>query len=385
MAATQPDGTGIEATRRAFPGQVVLVFQGGGALGAYQGGVYQALHEADIQPRWVIGTSIGAINGAIIAGNAFEQRLERMREFWARVEHRGFWSGSTSAGLGHLPDNLLTLTTGIPGFFLPNAAAAFGLQMPVGADRASFYSTAALRATLTDLVDFGRLASVRPRFTVGAVNVRTGQMRYFDSRDAPILLDHVLASGALPPAFPAIRIDGDPYWDGGVYSNTPIEAVFDDHPRRNSVIFAVQMWHAAGPEPDSIWQVLSRQKDIQYASRADSHLARQGQMHHLRHVVRELIELLPAGERDTRKVRELSEHGCGTTMHIVRLNAPRLPGEDHTRDIDFTRAGIEARWQAGYADTVAMLERRPWDVPVDPHIGVAVHDTDGQELQITAS
>jgi NTE family protein len=294
------------------------------------------------------------------------------------------WSGSSSAGLGHLPDNLLTLTTGIPGFFLPNAAAAFGLQAPVGADRASFYSTAALRQTLTDLVDFRRLTSVRPRFTVGAVNVRSGQMRYFDSRDTPISCDHVLASGALPPAFPAIRIADDPYWDGGVYSNTPIEAVFDDHPRRDSVIFAVQMWHATGPEPESIWQVFSRQKDIQYASRTDSHIIRQGQMHHLRHLVRELIEMLPESARDTPKVRELSEHGCGTTMHIVRLNAPRLPGEDHTRDIDFTRAGIEARWQAGYADTVRMLARRPWDDPVDPLIGVAVHDSDGQELRIRA-
>ena len=170
----------------------------------------------------------------------------------------------------------------------------------------------------------------------------------------------------------------DPYWDGGIYSNTPIETVFDDHPRRDSIVFTVQMWHAEGPEPESVWQVLNRQKDIQYASRADSHIARQCHIHHFRHVIRELVRLMPEAQRETPEVKEMAGYGCGTFMHIVRLKAPRLDHEDHLRDIDFTSVGIHARWQAGYADTMRMLERRPWETPVDPLAGVAVYDSDIQ-------
>jgi NTE family protein len=199
-------------------------------------------------------------------------------------------------------------------------------------------------------------------------------MHYFDSRDARIGAEHVMASGALPPAFPAIRIDGEPYWDGGIYSNTPIEAVLDDNPRRDSLIFAVNVWQPTGPEPESIWQVMGRQKDIQYASRADSHIARQKQIHHLRHIIRQLAQKAPPGERDTPQFRELASWGCGTTMHVMRLLAPRLDGEDHTKDIDFTPAGIRARWQAGYADALHMIDRKPWAAPVDPMDGVVVHE-----------
>ncbi len=202
-------------------------------------------------------------------------------------------------------------------------------------------------------------------------------MRYFDSRDEVVHLDHVLASGALPPAFPAVRIDGDPYWDGGIYSNTPIEAVLDDKPRRDSVIFTVHMWNPEGAEPETLWEVMGRQKDIQFASRARSHIARQKQIHHLRHIIRELAKKLPENSRSA-EVKELASWGCGTTMHVVRLVAPRLDGEDHTKDIDFTPSGIRARWQAGYADTKRMLERAPWKQPVDPTEGVIIHENSAQ-------
>jgi len=363
-----------------LPGQVVVVFQGGGALGAYQGGVYQALHEAEIEPHWVIGTSIGAINGAIIAGNAFAQRLDRLREFWDRMERKMPWSfAPVPMPVNNIAAQMMTIFGGIGGYFAPNRALAFGLQAPLGVEHAGFYTIDALHETLTGMIDFTRINSGQPRLTVGAVNVRSGDMHYFDSRKMPLMLEHVLASGALPPAFPAIRIDGDPYWDGGIYSNTPIETVFDDYPRRDSIVFAVQMWHAAGPEPESIWQVLNRQKDIQYASRADSHIIRQGHIHHLRHIVRELVRLMPEGQREIPEVREMAGYGCGTFMHIVRLKAPRLDHEDHLRDIDFSSAGIHARWQAGYADTMRMLERRPWEAAVDAMAGVAVHDSDAPD------
>jgi len=360
-----------------LPGQVVLVLQGGGALGAYQGGVYQALHEAGIEPNWVIGTSIGAINGAIIAGNEPARRLGRMRQFWERMEHKPLWGAEPFAPFGgNLAAQVMTIFGGIAGYFAPNRALLWGLHASVGVENAGFYTVEALRETLRAVIDFTCINSGEPRLTVGAVNVRSGKMRYFDSRAMPIALEHVLASGALPPAFPAIRIDGDPYWDGGIYSNTPIETVFDDHPRRDSVVFAVHMWHAEGPEPDSLWQVLNRQKDIQYASRADSHIARQEHLHQLRHIVRELVSRMPQEQRERPDVKEMAGYGCGTLMHIVRLKAPRLDNEDHLRDIDFTSAGIKARWQAGYADTMRILQRRPWETPIDPMVGVAVHESD---------
>jgi NTE family protein len=367
-----------------LPGQVVLVFQGGGALGAYQGGVYQALHEAGIEPDWVVGTSIGAINAAIIAGNEVAERLPRLRAFWERIESKSPW-GDTPFGklVSHAAAYWNTILGGIPGYFAPNSAVAWGLNALVGVEHAAFYTTDGLRTTVTELVDLERVKAMKPRLTVGAVNVRTGKMHYFDSRNMPVTLDHVLASGAVPPGFPAIRIDGDPYWDGGLYSNTPVEVVFDDNPRHDSVVFSVQIFPIAGPVPESLLQVLSRQKDIAFASRADSHIPRQEHIHQLRHMVRELVRMMPEEQRETPAVKEIAGYGCGTMMHIIRLNAAPLENEDYLRDIDFSPDGIHQRWQAGYADTKRTLERKPWEVPIDPMMGVAVYDSDGAHVTST--
>ena len=372
-AAKRPPSASAAAVRAGLPDQVVLVLQGGGALGAYQAGVYEAMQASGIEPDWVIGTSIGAINAALIAGNAPAERLPRLRCFWDSIEQPA--SGLEAwPGLGALLANAGVVARGVPGFFEPNPLAALAMHGEVGVERASMYSTAPLAATLAGLVDLEHLGSRRMRLTVGAVNARSGAMRYFDSRDAALGLDHIMASGALPPSFPAVRIDGEPYWDGGIYSNTPIEAVLEDRPRRSSLIFAVNMWHPAGPEPQSIWQVMGRQKDIQYASRADSHIARQQQLHRLRHVIRELQgRLTPAALRDP-AVQELCAWGCGTTMHVVRLTAPRLAGEDHTKDIDFSAGGVEQRWRAGHGDALRVIGRAPWQRVVDPIEGVVLHD-----------
>lgn len=359
--------------KHELPGQVVLVLQGGGALGAYQVGVYQALHEAGIEPDWVIGTSIGAINGAIIAGNTVGRKMDRLRKLWAIIEQKSVAANQLWPWIGNSIRNLEILLKGIPGLFSPNPAAAWGMYAQLGPEHAALYSTGALRSTLLDLIDFDHPAAWT-RLTMGAVNVRTGRMRYFDSRDTIIGVDHVLASSALPPAFPAIRINDEPYWDGGIYSNTPIEVVFDDNLRRSSLVFAVQLWHESGPDPQSIWQVLNRQKDIQFASRSTSHITRQTQIHHLRHVIRELVRQMPEDKRESPEIRELAGYGCSTIMHIVELNAPRLEGEDQTRDIDFTAGGIEARWQAGLADARSVINRRAWEAKVDPMVGVAVYD-----------
>jgi NTE family protein len=358
----------------AAPGQIVLVLQGGGALGAYHGGVYEAIHEAGFEPDWVIGTSIGAINGALIAANAPEARLARLREFWKRAEQDAPLDGQTFwPQLGDAFAHLFTLARGVPGFFVPRLPSPGGLTAPVGVDFASYYSTAPLRETLGELLDFTAVG--KPvRLTMGAVRVTKGEMRYFDSRRMALTLEHVMASGALPPAFPAVRIGEEAYWDGGVYSNTPIEVVFDDDPRRDSLIFAANVWQPTGHEPQSIWQVLGRQKDIQYASRADSHIAKEKQIHHLRRVIRELAKHLPAEKQETDECRRLGAWGCQTTMHIVRLLAPALASEDYWKDIDFSASGIRARWQAGLRDARQMIERAPWRDPVDPMQGVVVHE-----------
>ncbi len=362
------------AAKSGFPGQVVLVLQGGGALGAYQVGVYQALHEAGIEPDWVIGTSIGAINAALICGNAPAHRLDRLDAFWSGVEQQSFAASPFDPfGLAGMLGTMSTVLRGIPSFFTPNLAALRGTKSMSSVEQASYYSTAPLRETLHELVDWQYLSDCKTRLTVGAVNVCSGQMRYFDTREEPLGVDHVMASGALPPAFGAVRIDGQPYWDGGLYSNTPIEAVLDDKRRRDSLIFAVNVWHQEAPEPNSIWEVMTRTKDIQFASRADSHIARQKQIHHLRHVIRELTKQVPATNQNAAKVKELASWGCGTQMHVVHLLAPRIESEDHTKDIDFTPNGIRARRDAGHADTMRMIQRAPWREPADPIEGVIEH------------
>ena len=372
---TQQRGKSALATKASdtlpgsLPGQVVLVLQGGGALGAYQVGVYEALHEAGIEPDWVIGTSMGAINGAIIAGNTPENRLPRLREFWHRMEY----NSRLLPGMNSAMTTLATVTQGIPAFFAPNPASWRGANAGVGIEQAAYYLTDRLRNTLAELVDFDYINGRHTRLTVGAVNARSGEMRYFDSREQTISALHVMASGALPPAFPAVRIDGEPYWDGGIYSNTPIEAVLDDRPRRDSVIFSVQVWNPVGPEPDTLLEVMARQKDIQYASRA-SNIERQRQLHHLRHVIRELALHLPEAERNSAACKELAAWGCGTTMHILKFNAPPVTGEDHTKDIDFTSSGIRTRRQAGYDQAREMIARQPWNAEVDPIEGVLIHE-----------
>jgi NTE family protein len=358
------------------PRQIVLVLQGGGALGAYQAGVYQGLCEAGVVPDWVIGTSIGAINGAIIAGNPTDTRMRRLQDFWAGLAGgRAFDESWSASFLGGMLANMNSIEQGVPGFFQANPRAPWSMNLPVGLERAAFYTTEPLRRRLEELVDLAHLNGGQTRLTVGAVSVRTAEMHYFDTQHMKLDIAHVMASGALPPAFPAIRIGDDAYWDGGLYSNTPVEAVLDDHPRRDSLIFSVNMWQPTGSEPTSIWQVLSRQKDIQYASRGRTHVARQQQIHRLRHVVRELGMQLTEEQRRNPAMRELLGYGCRTTMHLVRLLSPRLDREDHTKDIDFTRTGIRGRWHAGYDHAKRVLAEKPWEREVDALQGVVIHET----------
>jgi NTE family protein len=352
----------------ARKGQIVLVLQGGGALGAYQAGVYEALHEAGVEPDWVIGTSIGAIHAAMIAGNEPAARLDTIRKFWKRVETDH--PVSNFPWLGRNLPQMMTMMNGIANFCKPNPSAFSGGKL--SADSAAFYMTEPLRATLSDLIDFDRIGRKTTRLTMGAANLRTGDMHYFDSSKQPIDLRHVMASGALPPAFPAIRIDNDYYWDGGVLSNTPCEVIFDDNPRRNSVVFSVDIWNPTGDEPATLADVVTRQQEVQFSSRLVSHILRQKQIHRLRHIISDLASRLPEEER--RSVRSLAAYGCVTYMHFIQLVAPRIDGEDALKGIDFTPAGIRARWDAGLRDTRKVLAKQPWEGEFDPLEGLYLHE-----------
>lgn len=279
-----------------------------------------------------------------------------------------------------------TVSSGIPGFFAPNPLAFWGPQIPLGTDHTGYYSTAPLARTLGELVDFSLLNRGQPRFTVGAAHVRTSRMCYFDSRDMKIDVAHIMASGALPPAFPPVRIDGELYWDGGILSNTPTEIAFDDNPRRSCLMFAVHMWHPNGAEPQTMGEVAHRQKDIQYSSRVATHVARQMQIHRLRHIITELVGHIPEAARKSDAVRTLAGYGCLTRMHVVRLLAPRLDHEDQTKDVDFSPSGIRARWEAGHADTLRAIEAAPWRGEFDPLDGVILHEpAEGIRLEPAAN
>jgi len=301
--------------------------------------------------------------------------LPKLKEFWRRVERASFWGAFPAwAGVADALASWMTLTSGISGFFEPHTRAFLGAHLPLGADHAGYYSTEPLRKTLEELADFSLINRGHPRLTVGAAHVRTSMMHYFDSKEMKLTPNHIMASGALPPAFPAVRIDGELYWDGGILSNTPTERIFDDSPRRNSLIFAVHLWNPTGPEPESMWDVLHRHKDIQYSSRVATHIARQRQVHYLRHVISELAKHVPEERRLNPEVRALTSYGCVTRMHVVRLLAPRFDGENHTKDVDFTPGGIAKRWEAGYRATRRAIDEMPWQGAADPLEGVILHE-----------
>jgi predicted acylesterase/phospholipase RssA len=313
----QPRSAGGE-----LPGQIVLVLQGGGALGSYQAGVYQALHEAGIAPDWIIGTSIGAINAGLIAGNEPQCRLERLHEFWRRVQRVPHWSfRGPFPGFGERwLTYWTTLTQGIPGFFTPNPLAHAGDAFPLGADRAGYYSTAPLEQTLAELVNFDLINRGRLRLTVGAAHVRTSQMRYFDTREGKIDVRHIMASGALPPAFPPLRIDCELYWDGGILSNTPTEAVFDDNPRRDSVIFSVHLWN---PVCENERAALSKGISIHSVS-SDATVLSDGLLlgAALRNLVSNAVKYTKLGGRVLLGCRRSGSEKFGSTCTIRALESP---------------------------------------------------------------
>lgn len=359
--------------------RIVLVLQGGGALGAYQAGVYQALHENDLVPDWIVGTSIGAINAALLAGNHKTNRLQRLGEFWKRV------SNPDEIDLARIPDaqrrfnvwfsTLTTILRGVPGFFKPRLFSLFPAGLTVAPEAASFYDTATLADTLDELIDFQYLnAPGGIRVTVNALKVKTGELVGFDNTRNTLSSDHIRASGALPPGFPPVRIDGDLYWDGGLYSNTPLETVLDTQPPVNTLCFMVDLWNAEGPEPATLDEVQTREKDVTFASRSKRHIEDYLHTHKLQRKLRELYALLPERAKTDAWENELATLGCDSTIHVVRLPYGGRDWHMASKDINFSKGSIEWRWDQGYKDAMRAIDAAGWLKAVPEDVGLVVHE-----------
>ena len=344
---------------------IALLLQGGGALGSYQAGVYEALAEADLHPDWVAGISIGAINSALIAGNPPEQRVDKLRAFWHEITANPLldWAAATETLMprGDFARSLFNqlsagaaLVNGAANFFQLRQPAAW-LQ-PNGAPEAtSFYETKPLKSTLERLVDFDRINAGAMRFSVGAVNVRSGNFVYFDTERHKIRPEHVMASGSLPPGFPAVEIEGEFYWDGGLVSNTPLQWVVDFGPRQDTLAFQVDLWSAVGELPGNLADVAMRQKEIQYSSRTRATTDKFKQVQAIRSALARLMEQLPAELRagaDAALLGQVADHKVYNIVHLIYHSQHY---EGHSKDYEFSRLSMEEHWRAGYQDAVRTL------------------------------
>jgi NTE family protein len=347
---------------------IALLLQGGGALGAYQGGVYQALSEANLHPDWVAGISIGAINSAIIAGNPPEQRVAKLRLFWEGITTNPLFDWVAAADqfapkgdFARSAFNQLSaawaMVGGAPGFFALRQPAPW--LHPGGClEATSFYETKLLKATLEQLVDFDRINSGETRFSVGAVNVRTGNFVYFDNTTREIRPEHVMASGSLPPGFPAVEIEGEHYWDGGLISNTPLQWVVEHGPRQDTLAFQVDLWSARGEFPGDLAEVATRQKEIQYSSRTRANTDQFKRLQQMRCALATLLDKLPDDLKASEEVEMLRSVADRKLYSIVQLIYRSKHYEGNSKDFEFSRLTMEEHWRAGYHDAVRTLRHQ---------------------------
>ena len=348
--------------------QPVLVLQGGGALGSYQAGAYQALCHFDFEPEWVAGISIGAVNAAIIAGNERDKRIEKLKEFWQMVSAPVPWHPTTNSERGRSLFNetsaALIATFGVPGFFTPRIPPA--PLWPAGTPQAqSYYDTAPLRRTLERLVDFDRINDLKCRLSVGAVSVTTGNFRYFDNFEfrkmgKHIGPEHVMASGALPPGFPSVEIEGEHYWDGGVSSNTPLDFVLDAELDRDLLIFQVDLFSARGELPKNLLEAAEREKDIRYSSRTRLNTDKNRQLHNLRKAMRDLIMKLPDHLKNDPSVEILAKAARENTVTVVHLIYRSKNYETNSKDYDFSHVAMVEHWEAGVRDVHLSMRHKDW-------------------------
>ncbi|HEX9589708.1 MAG TPA: DUF3734 domain-containing protein [Bradyrhizobium sp.] len=346
----------------------VLVLQGGGALGSYQAGAYQALCHHDFEPEWIAGISIGAINAAIIAGNPREKRIDRLKEFWEMVSSPVPWNPVTKSDRGRSLFNetsaALIATFGVPGFFTPRIPPA--PLWPQGTPQSqSYYDTAPLKKTLERLVDFDMINDLKTRLSVGAVSVTTGNFKYFDNFEfrklgKKIGPEHIMASGALPPGFPSIVIDGEHFWDGGIATNTPLDFVLDAEITRDLLIFQVDLFSARGPLPGSLLEAAEREKDIRFSSRTRMNTDKNRQIHNARKALRELIGKLPDYLKNDPSVEILRDAAKESTVTVVHLIYRSKNYESSSKDYDFSHVGMVEHWGAGVRDVHLSMRHEDW-------------------------
>jgi NTE family protein len=357
--------------------QIALVLQGGGALGAYQAGIYQALHEAGLEPDSVAGVSIGGINAAIIAGNPRERRLIRLREFWEGITSRKVWpftpDGDDARKARNTWSSIMATLVGQPGFFTPNPINPW-LSPRGGRTATAFYDTAPLRETLLRLIDFDLLNSGLVRYAAGAVNVINGNFAFFDSQHTAILPEHVMASGALPPSFPMVRIGTDHYWDGGLVSNTPLQHVLDTAGSDNLLIFQVDLFSARGSLPRDMHDVLARQKDIQFSSRTRLVTSYFCERHNRDAVVKKLLEKIPEDQLDPHELRLKERLRRLPKVSIVQMIYQQTAYETQSKDYEFSGTSMRDHWESGYRDTLRTLRHRDWLEMPEGDGGLITHD-----------
>ncbi|MBO4224870.1 patatin-like phospholipase family protein [Bradyrhizobium neotropicale] len=357
--------------------RVALVLQGGGALGAYQAGVYQALHEAGIEPDWICGVSIGAINSAIIAGNPPERRLERLHTFWDRITSRKIWhytpDGDIFRKARNFTSSFMTTVLGQPGFFAPHTTSPW--FSPAGARTAtSYYDTAPLRESLLELVDFERINSKKMRFAVGAVNVLSGNFIYFDNAHDEIIPEHIMASGALPPALPMVKVGTDHFWDGGIVSNTPLQHLLDQVDSLNSLVFQVDLFSARGVLPRDIHDVMARHKDIMYSSRTRYNTDMYRNTHNLRARLYKALSKIPNDQLSEEERQLRDSNSALPSIAILQLIYQQKAYEGHAKDHEFSGTSMREHWMSGHEDTKRTLMRRDWIKMPDAGMGIVVHD-----------
>ena len=369
--------------------QRVLVLQGGGALGSYQAGAYQALCHHDFEPEWIAGISIGAINAAIIAGNPREKRVGRLKEFWEMVSAPVPWNPVTSSDRGRSLFNetsaALIATFGVPGFFTPRFPPA-ALWPPGSRQSQSYYDTAPLRGTLERLVDFDRINDLKTRLSVGAVSVTTGNFKYFDNFEFKKLgkkigPEHIMASGALPPGFPSIVIEGEHFWDGGVASNTPLDFVLDAEITNDLLIFQVDLFSARGPLPVSLLDAAEREKDIRFSSRTRINTDKNRQIHNARKAVRDLIGKLPDHLKNDPSVEFLREAAKENTVTVVHLIYRSKNYESSSKDYDFSHIGMVEHWGAGERDVHLSMRHKEWLERPQSGETMVTYDLTGEDIE----
>ncbi len=359
---------------------IACTFQGGGALGSYQAGVLHALDEAGYYPNWFVGTSIGAINAAIAAGNPENLRVEKMYQFWEAIATHNMMPAFDLTEtipmrrVEHLLAAHSSLFFGQPGFFSPRFPLP-EMNVHNRADQISYYDTSPLRSTLEQFVDFDRINSKKvTRLSVGAVEISSGEMIYFDSHQEKIGPEHIMASGAIPPSFPAVEVNGKFYWDGGISNNTPISHILGNQEQKHVLCFMVNLFNSYGLNPTNLDEIMKRKKDIEFSSKFNKIITLYQQIQELKNSIHLLSQYVPHSERSKPELKLCMSRGHQSTISLVHFLYQEDISELSSKDYEFSYKTIKERMAKGYQDGKKAAKLAPWLQPISATEGIAIHE-----------